>query len=184
MSLDEQEDKYTRFDIYDINSEAKYQYITTGATLPINAALWAGVNGSTLHSYQWQSDGSGTWNNRDATSAVKEVTKSACTKLKNAHGSNLRIYLIKYRKQTQYKHQITKAATKFDYSYLNNCATGTSSPYMYDISTEEQLTNALSSIAANIKTWVKGAGQAHGAQVVDVNNKVLLEEPFETGDGI
>ena len=148
-------------------------------TLPINAALWAGANGSTLHSYQWQSNGSGTWNNRDATSAVKEVTKSACTKLKNAYGSNLRVYLIKYRKQDQYKHPITQTATNFDYSYLNNCATGTSAPYMYDISTKDQLTNALSDIARDIKQWAKDEGQAHGARIVDVNDNVLLEEPFE-----
>ena len=36
LSLNEQEDDYTRFYIYDINSGAKYQYIMTGATLPIN----------------------------------------------------------------------------------------------------------------------------------------------------
>ena len=80
LSLDEQEDKYTRFDIYDINRGAKYQYIITGLTLPINAALWAGASGDSLHNYKWQSDKNESeewvWNNRDATAAVKEVTKS------------------------------------------------------------------------------------------------------------
>jgi len=157
LSLDEQEDKYTRFDIYDINRGAKYQYIITGLTLPINAALWAGASGDTLHSYQWQSDKNESeewvWNNFDATEAVKEVTKSACAKLKTDYENNLRVYLIKFRKQTQYKHKVTGATTNFDYSYLDSCATGTSSPYMYDITTEADLKSALDAIYTNISSW-------------------------------
>ena len=92
-------------------------------TLPINAALWAGASGSDLHNYQWQSDANGTWNEKSATDAVKEVTKSACAKLKEDWGDNLRVYLIKYRKQDKYVHSVTKAETDFDYSYLDACAT-------------------------------------------------------------
>jgi len=93
------------------------------------------------------------WNNLDATEAVKEVTKSACAKLKTDYENNLRVYLIKFRKQTQYKHKVTGATTNFDYSYLNNCATNTSSPYMYDITTEADLKSALDAIYTNISSW-------------------------------
>ena len=106
-----------------------------------------------LHSYQWQSDESGNWNSNDATAAVKEVTKSACAKLKADHGDNLRVYLIKFRKQTQYKHPVTQTATDFDYSYLDSCATDTDEPYMYDITTEADLKTALDAIYTDISSW-------------------------------
>ncbi len=137
----------------------------TGLTLQINAALWAGASGDALplHSYQWQSDANGNkiydqdkdkkWILRDATSAVKLVTKDACAKLKGDWGDNLRVYIIKYRKQTQYKHPVTQAATNFDYSYLDSCASGTSAPYMYDITTEDQLKSALDAIYTDIEKW-------------------------------
>ena len=127
-----------------------------GATLPINAALWAGVgvkegeSSSTLHRYQWQSNGSGTWNNRDATASVKEVTKDACAKLKSDWGSNLRVYLIKFRKQDKYKHPVTQAETAFDYSYLNACATANTSTYIKDVSDEAGLKSALEEIYSDI----------------------------------
>ena len=126
-------------------------------TLPINAALWSGASGDSLHNYKWQSDKNESeewvWNNLDATEAVKEVTKKACAKLKTDYENNLRVYLIKFRKQTQYKHPVTQTATDFDYSYLNNCATSTSSPYMYDITTEADLKSALDAIYTNISSW-------------------------------
>ena len=174
LSLDEQEDEYTRFDIYDINSGAKCQYITTGTTLPINAALWAGAEGDSLHEHHWQADASGKeiydqdkdgkWILRDATSAVKLVTKDAYTKLKHDWGDNLRVYIIKYRKQTQYKHPVTQTATNFDYSYLSNCASGTSAPYMYDITTEAQLKSALDAIYTDIEKW---AGRTEAKNVMN-----------------
>ena len=117
-------------------------WILATMTLPINAALYFG---------KWQSDANGNWNNLDATSAVREVTKSAYTKLKQEYGDNLRIYLIKYRKQTQYKHPVTGEPVEFDYSYLDSCASGSTEPYLYDISTKEELENALTTIANDIK---------------------------------
>jgi hypothetical protein len=119
-------------------------------TLPINAALWAGASGETLHNYQWQSNGSGTWNEKTATDAVKEVTKSACAKLKTDYGSNLRVYLIKFRKQDKYKHPVTQADTKFDYNYLDSCATANTSTYIKDVSDEAGLKNALDEIYSDI----------------------------------
>ena len=156
-------------------------------TLPINAALWAGASGNTLHSYQWQSDAGGNWNNLDATTAVKRVTVSACEKLKSEWGDNLKIYLIKYRKQIQYKHPVTQKATNFDYDYLDYCAsprdtdsiydeTVTSSEdaqknkYIYDITADdpseakENLDKALAAIAADIKEW---AGYEKAKNVVN-----------------
>jgi hypothetical protein len=163
ISNQEKNNSNVRFDIMNIDDGARMQFIHSGLTLPINAALWAGADGSTLHSHHWQGDGSGnliydkdgngTWILRDATAAVKLVTKDACAKLKRDWGDNLRIYLIKYRKQDKYKHPVTKAATNFDYSYLDNCATGTDEPYMYDVATQSELTSALSAISEDIKEW-------------------------------
>ncbi len=80
---------------------------------------------------------------------MKLVTKEACEKLKK--DNNLRVYLIKYRKQLKYKHPVTKAETDFDYDYLNDCATGTSTPYMYENVTDEAgLKNALDEIYSDI----------------------------------
>ena len=142
--------------IYDFKWEVKnlgakqLPTLYAGATLPINTALFYGADGSTKYSYEWQSS-NGTWNGNDATAAVKLVTKEACEKLKK--NNNLRVYLIKYRKQLTYKHLVTQKTTNFDYSYLNDCATGTSAPYMYDIDTEDQLKSALDAIYTNIKDW-------------------------------
>lgn len=87
------------------------------------------------------------------TELSKRTTLDACTKLKSDFGANLRVYLIKFRKQTQYINAKTQEPAKFDYSYLNNCATGISSPYMYDIVTQSQLNSALSDIFTDIKDW-------------------------------
>jgi hypothetical protein len=130
--------------------ENKIPTLYAGATLPINATLWAGADGSTLHSYTWQSDGIGTITTLDPTAAVKEVTQDACAKLKSDWGSNLRIYLIKFRKQDKYLHKITKAEKDFDYDYLNDCATANTSTYIKDVSDEAGLKNALDEIYSDI----------------------------------
>nr|MCR4623124.1 hypothetical protein [Alphaproteobacteria bacterium] len=139
----------------------KLGYIMQTVTLPINTALFYGASGSTLYNYQWQSS-NGTWNGNDATAAVRLVTKEACEKLKK--NSNLRVYLIKYRKQEKYKHPVTQAETIFDYDYLNDCAKETSVPYMYDIDTEDKLKSALDAIYTNIKEW---AGYTEARNVVN-----------------
>ena len=141
--------------IWEIKSLGTTQLPTlyAGATLPVNITLFYGAAGSTKYKYQWQTNSSGEITTYDSTAAVKKVTQDACAKLKSDHGSNLRVYLIKFRKQDKYLHKITKTETDFDYSYLNNCATGTSAPYMYDITTEAELNSALSAIYTNIKDW-------------------------------
>ena len=162
LCFEDQETKYYgRFDIYNIDSGAKIKYMMTGFTLPINTALFYGADGTKQYNYEWQSS-NGTWNGKDATAAVKLVTKEACEKLKK--NSNLRVYLIKYRKQEKYKHPVTQAETDFDYDYLNDCATGTSTPYMYDIDTEDKLKSALDAIYTNIKEW---AGRTEARNVVN-----------------
>jgi len=129
------------------------KYIWAGFTMPVNAMLYYGAGEGTTHKYQWQSDKRGENVILGPTEAVKNVTKDACAKLKSDWGSNLRLYIIKYRKQTQYKHLVTGSNVNFDYSYLNNCATGTAAPYMYDVSDESGLKTALDTIATDIKNW-------------------------------
>ena len=154
LPLEKQENDWTRFDVYGSGVGARLKYLMIGATLPINLTLFAGVSDSeTLH-YQWQSDNNGNIITYDATEAVKKVTKDACTKLKGDWGSDLRIYLIKYRKQTQYKKAFNQGNANFDYSYLNNCASGTSEPYLFEnVTSQSELNTALQKIYENIKTW-------------------------------
>ena len=149
-------------------------------TIPVNAALWAGADGETLYGYNWQSALNATYGRvfrtYNATEAVREVTKSACAKLKSDWGNNLRVYIIKYRKQAQYKHPITGEAVDFDYDYLDDCASPRNTDsvydeeitdaeevqknkYIYDISADtasdakEKLDKALTAIAEDIKKW-------------------------------
>jgi hypothetical protein len=142
---------YAQFDQW--NADAKSKLIYGGFTYPINTVLYCGASGSTLHSYQWQSASNGSLITYDATTASKLVTTSACAKLKSDYGSNIKIYVIKYRKQLQYKQKITGAATNFDYDYLNDCASGTSAPYLQDVTTEAALKSALQTIATDIKSF-------------------------------
>ena len=86
--------------------------------------------------------------------------------------------MIKYRKQTQYKHPVTGKPVGFGYDYLDECASSrdansiynenvTSSEeaqknkYIYDISADdpsvakENLDKALKAIADDIKKWAE-----------------------------
>lgn len=176
LPLEKQENDWTRFDVFGSGVGARLKYLMIGATLPINAALWAGASGSTLHHYQWQSDNNGNIITYDATEAVKKVTQDACTKLKGDWGSNLRIYLIKYRKQTQYKKAFNQGNANFDYSYLNNCASGTSEPYLFEnVTSQSGLNTALQKIYENIKTW---AGRTE-AKLVGKPEENMYEEEEE-----
>jgi hypothetical protein len=129
----------------------KYHFV--GTTRPVNLVLWAGVKDGSLHGSSWQSDGSGNWNGSDATTACKQVTLDACAKLKEDWGNNLRIYIIKYRKQTQYINKTTDLPENHNYDYLDSCASGTGAPYIHDVADEAGLKTALQEIATNIKSW-------------------------------
>ncbi len=130
------------------NIHGKLSYIMQTVTLPINTVLFYGAEGTKQYNYEWQSS-NGTWNGKDATEAVRLVTKEACEKLKK--NNNLRVYLIKYRKQLKYKHPVTQAETGFDYSYLDSCATDSSEPYLYENVTDEAgLKSALDAIYSDI----------------------------------
>jgi hypothetical protein len=126
--------------------------IFAGMTLPINAVLWAGVKDGSLYEYNWQRDENGNWNGADATTACRAVTADACKKLKDDcadKGMDLRVYIVKYRKQTQYKNKITGASNDFDYGYLSDCATENNSTYVKDVADEAGLNTALQEIADN-----------------------------------
>ncbi|MDR0753636.1 MAG: hypothetical protein LBE95_03140, partial [Holosporaceae bacterium] len=105
----------------------------------------------------------------DPHAACRAITTAAVNELKQTYGGNLRIYFIKYRKQTQYRDKITDdnvdADVNFDYSYIDSCAT-----YLYDVdansykkgaedtittpaTAEANLAKALADIAADIKSW-------------------------------
>jgi hypothetical protein len=121
------------------------------------------MKGDAQHSYQWQSDDSGNLITLDPSLACQRVTQSACAKLKSDWGENIRIYVIKYRKQLSCKRMPfwadTNTTITFDYSYLNSCAgagnvaSTSETPYMYDVENEDDLKSALSVIATNIKSF-------------------------------
>jgi hypothetical protein len=150
-------------DVHNIGGGSKYKMIFGGFTWPVNTVLYHGASGSTLQSYSWQTavidDNGNTTGVTDPNVAVRKVTSDACSKLKTEYGDNVRIYVVKYRKQTKYKHKISGTVTDFDdatyYNYLNDCATGTAAPYLHDVSTEAQLKSALDNIAANIKSFAQ-----------------------------
>ncbi|MDR1362342.1 MAG: hypothetical protein LBJ16_03965, partial [Holosporaceae bacterium] len=66
-------------------------------------------------------------------------------------GNDLRVYVIKYRKQDKYKNMISGEEKNCDYSYLNSCASDPA--HVYDISTESELKSALKTIATDLKTF-------------------------------
>ena len=114
--------------------------------------MYFGAGESGAGQYKWQYDNSSKEFALGPTSAVSKVTKDACAKLKTDHGDNLRIYVVKYRKQKEYKHPVTGVKTEFDYKYLDECAT--SSDHLYDdVSTEDDLKAKLNEIAEGIKSW-------------------------------
>ena len=84
------------------------------------------------------------------TAAAAKVTADVCAKLKADHGSNLRIYVIKYKAQTQYKSFPGGVNRNHDYTAVDGCAT---SGYLYSVSTEADLQTRLDAIATDIKSW-------------------------------
>jgi hypothetical protein len=148
--------------------------VLAGLTLPINAVLFHGASGSTKHHYAWQSSKKVTEETpddeetlptddggilladgglmRDATSACCAVTTDACTKLKDDN-PNLRIYVVKYRKQAQHKNKTTGIAQDFDYDYIDECASD--EDYVYDAADESTLAEALADIADDVKSFAE-----------------------------
>ncbi len=117
--------------------------LTTNITCPSNYVLYQGGYQSVTTS--------------TPTQAVANVTADLCSKLKSDQGSNLRVYVLKYRKQEKYKSFPTyvdgSSDLKHDYSKIDGCAT--SSSQVYDISNEEDLKAKLDKIAEDIKSWAK-----------------------------
>ncbi len=99
----------------------------------------------------------------DATVAVRSATAAVCAKLKTDYGDNLRVYVVKYRKQTQYKtfpaYNVTQSNANHDYSVIDKCATDTGG-LTYDVSTEADLKTTLNTIANNIKSFAGGVTAA------------------------
>ena len=104
-------------------------------TIPYNSVLQ-------LNNYQGNDD--------TPTAAVEKVTADVCSKLRNSdgYGVNLRIYLIKYRKQTQYKAFPSDEVKSYSYATIDNCAN-----VKYDVSTEADLKAELELIATDIKSF-------------------------------
>ncbi len=143
--------KYCKMYACDSNSSNKANLLWHNFTLPYNHVLYRAG---------YQSAGG------DATIAVRNATAAVCAKLKSDYGSNLRVYIVKYRKQAQYKtfpmYNVSQSNTNHDYSTIDACAT--SSSYVYDISTESDLKSKLKIIADDIKSF---AGNVTAATNVD-----------------
>ena len=125
--------QFASFDLANSHLGGCLLYWYAGYTLPINTALHeAGYYGDTC----------------DSMTALQKLTLDACSKLKESCGENLRIYLIKYRKQTTYRHKTRNSTLSFDYNYLDRAVYKT-----YDVSTEADLASRLKDIAEDIKNW-------------------------------
>jgi len=112
--------------------------ISTNFTIPQNRIL-------TANNYQTSG--------MTPTAAVARVTADACTKLKNAYGNDLRIYVVKYKPQANYNsypyENQSSVATAHDYTTVDNCAS--SSSYLYTASSEDELKAKLELIEQDIK---------------------------------
>ncbi len=184
------------------NGTTKVPMLYLKVSLPVNTALYNYrdlLTGDQMgYPYKFKDDSTGEIKTSHyPTDAVKKVTQDVCKKLKDDLGNDLRVYLIKFRPQDKYRHKISKEVRDFDYSYLDNCASerdnsaGTpiteavnvaKDKYIYEIAdtfdAQSKLNSALSAIAKDIKQWAKDSDQAHGARIVDTNDNVLYEEPF------
>ena len=113
--------KYCKIQPYSTTYDNKANLIETHFTVPMNMVLSSG-------GYQNVGD--------TPIQGVAKVIAAACKKLKDTYGSNLRIYVIKYRPQSQYKTIATydQSATNktHDYSIVDNCATNRNSNSIYD----------------------------------------------------
>jgi hypothetical protein len=119
------------WEVRDITDASSLLPIIGGITLPINSVLYSGVKDGVANEGVWYGDA------YDASAACKKVTEDACAKLKSDHKENLRIYVVKYRKQDG------------DYDYIDKCAT--TSSYVYDAADEASLNVALQQIATDIR---------------------------------
>ena len=140
------------------SSAGKHAFLVGGVTQPINAALYNYAKGTTA------ADGvnlteyitSSTDFNR---ATLKALTTAACAKLKADYGSNVRVYVVKYRKQSGWK-ALTRNGTAahssgsgtHSYTEIDDCATSTGGT-AYDAADEAALKTTLDTIAAEIKTW-------------------------------
>ena len=130
--------------------------LTTNLTYPLNYVLAMG-------GFQNVSNGVPT---DTPTQAAAKATKAVCDNLKQSYDSdNLRIYVIKYRKQNKYKDLLTQSEGTHVYNYLDQCASGTTAPYLYDISTKTELENALTAIAKDINENFAGYTDAKAFNV-------------------
>lgn len=167
LSADGEGNYCGKYDLWTKTPNAsKSQFIVSGLTLPINATLFHGADGTTLHKYAFQAAANSTiWSGNDATTGVQNVTVAALKKLYSDWSSNIRIYVILFRKQEQYSHPVTRVATNFNYDYITNLAANTSitgtaaatanNPIYrcIDVANEAGLNSTLSSIAKELKTW-------------------------------
>ena len=141
--------KYCQMYAYNSNYTNKANLLWHNFTLPYNHVLYrAGYHSA----------------GGDTNAALRSATAAVCAKLKTDYGSNLRVYVVKYRKQTQYKtfpmYNVSQSnANHENYSTIDACATNTGGA-TYDVSTEADLKSTLNTIAANIKSFAGGVTAA------------------------
>jgi hypothetical protein len=119
-------------DLQMLNSAPIFEYLShdPDQVADANSVLYYGVKDGIKNEGAWYGS------NYDASTACKNVTIDACDKLKK--NGNLRIYVVKYRKQ------------EGDYGYIDKCASGEN--YFYEAADEAELTLKLQAIAADIKS--------------------------------
>ena len=130
----------TEFSLYSDNFNNQVDLVQTTFSMPYNMVLRQGK-------YQEDED--------TPSQAVAKVTADVCSKLKGDHGNNLKIYVIKYRAQSQYRpfplNGVIHDAKNHDYSAVDSCATN--SNYVYSVNSKSDLNSRLNAIATDIKSW-------------------------------
>jgi hypothetical protein len=148
------------FELWSTANGAKYKMIFGGFTWPLNSVLcsggWQTITGTAAAITAVM----------DPNVALQKATEAVCNKLKSDFGSNIRIYVVKFRKQTAAKNALGSAVTH-NYSVIDACASGTVAPYLQDVSDEIGLKNALNAIATDVKSWA-GYKKAKNAETYEL----------------
>ena len=147
------------------STEYAAKLITTEFSHPINSVLFFGqdATSSLALSNDWQtaagaaSRGSSIHNQQEA---LGIVARDACRKLIRDYGEeNVRIYLVKYRGQVDYRSMPDGGLVPHDYQWIEECATmidGASNiRKIYNPNTEGELKEVMEAIALDIKEFAE-----------------------------
>ena len=122
------------------------QIMFTDFSYPINSVLLWGFGENKIYNYEWQYT-SHAENVYNQNMRLSRVTNDACEKLKTDYKDVSRIYVVKFRPQTDTQ----KISGESSYSLIGKCASRDN--LIFEAKTEKELQEALQKIADDIKEF-------------------------------